>query len=62
MADETAATNVDEAPISPVTNPVRRNSLEHYLKHRPERSELVESAQATSFGAFHTRGRLGHRC
>jgi hypothetical protein len=31
---------VDESPISPVE---RRNSLEAHLKHRPERSELVES-------------------
>ncbi|RGP77404.1 rpel repeat [Fusarium longipes] len=30
---------VDESPISPVE---RRNSLEAHLKHRPERSELVE--------------------
>ncbi|KAG9506931.1 hypothetical protein J7337_000475 [Fusarium musae] len=30
---------VDESPISPVE---RRNSLEAHLKHRPERSELVD--------------------
>lgn len=33
---------VDDSPISPVE---RRNSLEAHLKHRPERSELVESEQ-----------------
>lgn len=33
---------VDESPISPVE---RRNSLEAHLKHRPERSELVDSEQ-----------------
>lgn len=34
---------VDESPISPVE---RRNSLEAHLKHRPERSELVDSEQS----------------
>ncbi|KAK4229249.1 putative rpel repeat protein [Podospora fimiseda] len=30
---------VDETPISPLE---RKNSLEQYLQHRPERQELVE--------------------
>ncbi|KAF5629734.1 uncharacterized protein FTJAE_8483 [Fusarium tjaetaba] len=34
---------VDESPISPVE---RRNSLEAHLKHRPERSELVDSQES----------------
>ncbi|KAF4337028.1 RPEL repeat [Fusarium beomiforme] len=43
MADTTEQPKlVDESPISPVE---RRNSLEAHLKHRPERSELVESEQ-----------------
>ncbi|KAM0422904.1 hypothetical protein ACHAPD_001372 [Fusarium lateritium] len=43
MADTTEQQQpklVDDSPISPVE---RRNSLEAHLKHRPERSELVES-------------------
>ncbi|CEI65206.1 hypothetical protein FVEN_g12574 [Fusarium venenatum] len=42
MADTTEQQQpklVDDSPISPVE---RRNSLEAHLKHRPERSELVE--------------------
>jgi hypothetical protein len=34
---------VDETPISPTRqNPGRKNSLEVHLKHRPDRSELVQ--------------------
>ncbi|KAK3989691.1 hypothetical protein QBC44DRAFT_241019 [Cladorrhinum sp. PSN332] len=34
---------VDETPISPSRGSIeRRNSLERYLQHRPERQELVE--------------------
>ncbi|RGP72762.1 rpel repeat [Fusarium sporotrichioides] len=42
MADTTEQQQpklVDDSPISPVE---RRNSLEAHLKHRPERSELIE--------------------
>ncbi|KAL7796842.1 hypothetical protein V8C37DRAFT_371650 [Trichoderma ceciliae] len=44
MADTTETqVPVDETPISSVkANAVRKNSLSNYLKHRPERSELVE--------------------
>ncbi|KAH6608997.1 rpel repeat [Trichoderma cornu-damae] len=44
MADttESQVPAVDETPISSVrTNTNRKNSLSNYLKHRPERSELV---------------------
>jgi hypothetical protein len=43
MADTTEQQQtklVDDSSISPVE---RRNSLEAHLKHRPERTELVES-------------------
>jgi hypothetical protein len=44
MADTEQQTKlVDESPISPVE---RRNSLEAHLKHRPERSELVDSQES----------------
>jgi len=46
MADEQkpAEKPVDQTPISPVRpyNNERRNSLENHLKHRPDRSELIE--------------------
>ncbi|KAM0245574.1 hypothetical protein ACHAQJ_010529 [Trichoderma viride] len=45
MADttDTQVPPVDETPISSVqNNSARKNSLSNYLKHRPERSELVE--------------------
>lgn len=42
MADVSSSI-VDEAPISPVKNTERRQSLEHFFVTRPERSELVES-------------------
>lgn len=41
MADVSSSI-VDEAPISPVKNTERRQSLEHFFVTRPERSELVE--------------------
>lgn len=50
MADttETQPRPIDETPISSVkTNSDRKNSLSNYLKHRPERSELVESTSQT---------------
>lgn len=45
MADTTEnKAPVDETPISAVkANSARKNSLSNYLKHRPERSELVDS-------------------
>ncbi|KAK4460055.1 hypothetical protein QBC42DRAFT_230490 [Cladorrhinum samala] len=47
MADKentnAAAVSVDETPISPSRgNLARKNSLEQYLQHRPERQELVD--------------------
>ncbi|KAH0530051.1 hypothetical protein TsFJ059_004726 [Trichoderma semiorbis] len=43
ITEEPQALPVDETPISSVkTNSARKNSLSNYLKHRPERSELVE--------------------
>ncbi|KAL6877002.1 hypothetical protein J3F83DRAFT_727787 [Trichoderma novae-zelandiae] len=44
MADTTETkAPVDETPISSVkADSARKNSLSNYLKHRPERSELVE--------------------
>ncbi|CAJ2500140.1 Uu.00g029930.m01.CDS01 [Anthostomella pinea] len=43
MADQTSAQPaVDETPIAPVRPGDRKNSLEHHLKERPERSELVD--------------------
>ncbi|KAI1173598.1 hypothetical protein F4777DRAFT_557423 [Nemania sp. FL0916] len=42
-SQEHQAPAVDETPISPVTTaPGRKMSLEQHLKHRPERSELVD--------------------
>jgi hypothetical protein len=41
---ETQVPPVDETTIASVkANSARKNSLSNYLKHRPERSELVES-------------------
>ncbi|KAI1341194.1 hypothetical protein F5Y15DRAFT_414313 [Xylariaceae sp. FL0016] len=47
MAEENTTTTppkaaVDETPISPIRADGRKNSLEHHLKERPERSELVD--------------------
>ncbi|CAK7226761.1 hypothetical protein SBRCBS47491_006339 [Sporothrix bragantina] len=45
MSDQSVPeASVDHTPISPVRpdNPVRRNSLEHYLQNRPDREELVQ--------------------
>jgi hypothetical protein len=55
MADEQKAPKkiVDDTPISPVRpyNNERRNSLENHLKHRPDRSELIESMRFAQFDA-----------
>ncbi|KAI1192833.1 hypothetical protein F5X97DRAFT_316147 [Nemania serpens] len=40
---ETPSAAIDKTPISPVdTGRVRKMSLEEHLKHRPDRSELVD--------------------
>ncbi|KAF4969402.1 hypothetical protein FSARC_3384 [Fusarium sarcochroum] len=47
MADTTEQQQpqvIDDSSISPIQE--RRNSLENQLKHRPERSELVETSTA----------------
>jgi hypothetical protein len=48
MADEDRTTErpIDESAIAPSqpNNTQRKNSLEHHLAHRPDKSELVESA------------------
>ncbi|RYO93702.1 hypothetical protein DL766_004760 [Monosporascus sp. MC13-8B] len=38
--DEPPRSSIDETPISPTKE--RKNSLEEQLKHRPERSELID--------------------
>ncbi|KAH8682729.1 hypothetical protein BX600DRAFT_49522 [Xylariales sp. PMI_506] len=43
MATENKEQAIDETSISPTRpDPVRKNSLEQHLMHRPERSELIE--------------------
>jgi hypothetical protein len=47
MADENKTTErpVEESAISPSQpHTQRKSSLEHHLAHRPDKSELVESA------------------
>lgn len=62
---EKKAPIVDDTPISGVRpNNERKNSLENYLQHRPERAELVESTSlvATNMHALTAKLSIFVRC